>query len=49
MGRFDAEIWVMSFVGIYFTNFTKAQKDKIFPGTKWEIMKLSLMDLYGFG
>ena len=50
MGRFDTEIWVMSFVGIYFTNFTKAQKDKIFPETtKWEIMKPSLMDLYGVG
>ena len=114
MGRFQAEIWVMSWFGIDFTNFTKAQlvttrflfdalfpflllfmlsmftkqapkkdldrfygklhtpvqptpekeqqalehaykhpekfeKDKIFPGTKWEILKPSLIDFYGFG
>jgi len=114
LGRFHAEIWVLSWFGIDFTRFTKAQlvmtrflfdalfpfvllfiisyftpmapkkdldrfygkihtpvqktpeeeeqalehaynhpeqfeKDKIFPGTKWEILKPSWQDVYGFG
>jgi len=114
IGRFNAEIWVLSWFGIDFTKFTKAQlvmtrflfnalfpfvllfiisfftplapkedldrfygkihtpvqktpeeeeqalehaykhpekfeKDKIFPGTKWEILKPSWQDVWGFG
>lgn len=114
IGRFNAEIWVMSWFGIDFTKFTKPQlvmtrflfdalfpfillfiisfftpmapkedldrfygkihtpvqktpeeeeqalehsyqhpekfeKDKIFPGTKWEILKPSWQDVLGFG
>ncbi len=114
MGRFHAEIWVISWLGIDFSNFTKAQlvmvrflfdalfpflllfilsyvtsqvpkgdldrfygklhtpvqktpedeeraikeasehpekfeKDKIFPGTNWEILKPSKQDAFGFG
>ncbi|MBL7093492.1 sodium:solute symporter family protein [candidate division KSB1 bacterium] len=114
IGRFHAEIWVVSWICIDFTNFSKAQlvttrflfnalfpflllfilsiftkeapkenldrfygklhtpvqptpekeqqaleyaykhpekfeKDKLFPGTKWEILKPSMIDLYGFG
>jgi SSS family solute:Na+ symporter len=114
IGRFNAEIWVLSWLGIDFTRFTKAQlvttrflfdalfpflllfifsyftpqvpkedldrfygkihtpiqktpeeeekalehayknpekfeKDKIFSGTKWEILKPSWQDVWGFG
>lgn len=51
LGRFHAEIWVLSWFGLEdsYNNPGKFEKDKILPGSNWEILKPSKTDFLGFG